>query len=254
MGATTASSRLALAVACALVASCGGAPSRPVQAPNRAAKASASAVPTVTSATPVVTAAPTGLPGSCAPSDSGVCVPSADFAKRMCSGAFADVGLALMAKDSPFTHLYMRGDVDAWNADGGTSTRAKLRFDEEVLALRRRSAPKGGIVVSSAGGGYLVMRWDGDCFTLDDSEITAKKPPAPKHAPIHWRLLGGKTRDALLADAKVLAAYNRRGKECKGATSGDVTKSCEQADAALGTAIVAAVRGGLAMPTPDRLP
>ena len=235
------------------LAACGGAAPTAVD-PATAATPSAdpSAAPVgVASAAPV--AAPKGLPASCATND-GVCAPDADFAKRMCNGSFPDVGLALMAKDTPFTRVYLKGDMDGWNADGGASARAKLYFDEEVLVLRRRSAPKGGMVVGSGGGGYLVMRWDGNCYTVDDGEVSTRRPPAPKHSPIPWRFLGDKTKDALLADAKVMAAYQRRGKECKGATSGDVTKACEQADVALTAAVVAAVRGGLAVPTPERLP
>ena len=189
---------------------------------------------------------------SCASPDAP-CLPDRAFVKRLCDGAFPDVGLVLFGKDAPFTRMYLTGDVDAWNADGGMSARARLRFDEEVLALRRRAQPANGIVVG-AGGGYLVMRWDGTCYTLEESELTTKKPPQPKHASIPWRFLGSRTKDALLESPKVLAAYQRRGKECKGAVSGEVTKACEQADAALSAAIVTEVRGGLSVPTPERLP
>ncbi len=127
------------------------------------------------------------------------------------------------------------------------------RFEEEVLVLKRRPVPKGGIVVG-AGGGYVVMRWDGNCYTLDDGEIVTKKPPSPKHAPLQWHLYDTATKDALLKSAKVLAAFQRRGKECKGAMSGDVTKACEQADNALADAVVDEVRKGTSIPTPAKLP
>jgi hypothetical protein len=52
----------------------------------------------------------------------------------------------------------------------------------------------------------------------------------------------------------VLAAYKRRGKECKGASSGEVTKGCEQADVALSAAVVGEVRGGKTIPLPEKLP
>ena len=109
-----------------------------------------------------------------------MCVPDLAFVKRMCNGSFPDVALVLMAKDAPFTRMYMKGDVDGWNADGGASARARLRFDEEMLVLRRRTPPAGGIVVGSGGAGYLVMRWDGNCYTLEDAELTTKKPAAPE--------------------------------------------------------------------------
>jgi hypothetical protein len=120
--------------------------------------------------------------------------------------------------------------------------------------LRRRAAPTGGIVVGSGGAGYLVMRWDGNCYTLEEPELTAKRPSAPKHAPIPWTRLDARTKDALLVNAKILAAYQRRGKECKGALSGEVTRACEQADTALSAAVVAEIRGGLTLPPPEHLP
>jgi hypothetical protein len=196
----------------------------------------------------------TGVPSACASAESPVCVPDFAFVKRMCNGSFPDVALVLMAKDAPFTRMYMKGDVDGWNADGGASARARLRFDEEMLVLRRRSPPAGGIVVGSGGAGYLVMRWDGNCYTLEDGELTTKKPASPKHAPIPWRLYSEKTKASLLEKPKVLAAYQKRGKECKGAISGEVTRACEQADTALSMAIVAEIRGGLTLPTPEHLP
>lgn len=172
----------------------------------------------------------------------------------MCNGSFPDVALLLMAKDSPFTRMYMKGDVDGWNADGGASARARLRFDEEMLVLRRRTPPAGGVVVGSGGAGYLVMRWDGNCYTLEDAELSTKRPAAPKHASMPWRLYGERTKDALLKSPKILAAYQRRGKECKGAISGEVTRACEQADTALSAAIVTEVRSGLTVPLPEHLP
>lgn len=191
------------------------------------------------------------IPGGCASSDP--CVPDPVFVKRLCDGSFPDVALVLMSKNMPFTHAYLRGDVDGWNAEGGASTRAKLKFDEEVLVLKKRSANSGGMQVSGTGG-YLVMRWDGNCYTLSDDEITMKKPPAAKSAPIAWRFLTDATKNGLLDSEQVKAAYDKRSKECKGAVSGDVTLACQRADEALSAAVVTAVRAGASVPTPERIP
>jgi hypothetical protein len=191
------------------------------------------------------------IPGGCASTDP--CVPDPVFVKRLCNGSFPDVALLLMSKSMPFTHAYLRGDVDGWNAEGGASARAKLRFDEEVLVVKKRSGNQGGIQVSGTGG-YLVMRWDGNCYTLADDEITTRRPPVAKWAPITWRFLANATKDALLNDTQVKAAYDRRGRECKGAVSGEVTASCEKADSALSAAVIASVRGGVSLPTPDHVP
>jgi hypothetical protein len=149
--------------------------------------------------------------------------------------------------------MYVSGDVDAWNAEGGMSTRARLEFGEEMLVLRRRAAAANSIVVG-ASGGYQVMRWDGSCYTLEDGELTPRRPPVAKHPPLPWRRLSERTKDALLKNKKVLSAFQRRGRECKGATSGEVSAACEQAEAALSATIVAEMRAGLTLPNPDPLP
>ncbi len=195
------------------------------------------------------------IPSACAasvPSDGGatLCVPGEMFVKRVCNGLFPDVALTLFNKKSPFTRMYMRGDVEAWNADGGMSTRARLVFDEEMLVLKRRLAAPNSIV-AGAGAGYLVMRWDGTCFTLEDGELTSQKPPAAKHPAIPWRRLTDRTRDALLKSPKILGAFQRRGHECKGQSTGEVSKACETADTALSATVVGEVRSGLSLPTPD---
>jgi hypothetical protein len=244
----------ALVFVVVLVLGACGSPPAPV-APGSAVEPPASAAAAASSAPAVDAAAPAaGVPTRCASPDAPICVPDPAFIKRMCNGSFPDVALVLMGRDTPFLRVFMKGDVDGWNADGGASARARLRFDEEMLVVRRRTAPTNGIVVGSGGGGYLVMRWDGNCYTLEDSDVTTKKPPSPKVPPIPWRRLEDRTKDALLKSPKVLAAYQKRGKECKGAISGEVTRACEQADTALSTAIVAELRGGLTLPTPEHLP
>lgn len=252
----------ALLTSGALVA-CGAAPPPAAPAPEAPVPAPAPSAP----ASPAASSAPSGAPSASAPSEAAPsaalpatcapsatpCVPDPGFVKRLCDGTFPDVGLALFAKGTPWKRLAMRGDVDGWNADGGASPKARLLFDEEVLVLRRRAAATTGVVVGS-GGGYLVMRWDGHCYTLDDGEVTEKVPPKPKAAPLPFRFYSDATKTALLKSPKVLAAYQLRGRECKGAISGAVTRACERADDALSAVVVAEVRGGLAVPSPARLP
>lgn len=233
-------------------AACGGG-AKPAGAPAPPAAAEDAKAGPADAGSAVPPAAGGPVPTTCATPGAEPCVPEHAFVKRLCDGSFPDVALTLLGKDTPFARVYLRGDVDGWNADGGASARARLHTDEEVLVLRRREAPKNGIVVG-AGGGYLVMRWDGNCYTLEDGELATRRPRAPRHAPIPWRFLEEKTRDALLARPKVLAAFQKRGKECKGAVSGEVSRACEQADASLSEAVVAEVRGGIALPAPEKRP
>ncbi len=238
-----------------MMVACGGSSEKPASEPSGTSTSTNASTSTTTAGSASSETAqkepPHMIPGGCASNDP--CVPDAVFVKRLCDGSFPDVALLLMSKNMPFTHAYLRGDVDGWNAEGGASARARLKFDEEVLVLKKRSGNSGGMQVSGTGG-YLVMRWDGNCYTLSDDEITMKKPPAAKSAPIAWRFLAEATKNGLLDDAQVKSAYDKRSKECKGAVSGDVTLTCQRADEALSAAVVTAVRGGANVPTPERIP
>lgn len=239
--------RIAAVAVC--VMACGGGKTQAVEPSTSASSApSAAASASTTAAT---SDGPHVIPGGCA-GGGDPCVPDAKFVRRLCNGSFPDVALLLMSKSMPFTHAYLRGDVDGWNAEGA-STRARLKFDEEVLVLEKRSSNSGGMQVSGSGG-YEVMRWDGNCYTLDEGQVTMHRPPSPKLAPIPWRYLEDATKDALLNDAHVKAAYDKRNHECKGAVSGDVTLTCQKADEALSAAVVSAVRGGATVPTPQHVP
>jgi hypothetical protein len=191
------------------------------------------------------------IPTQCASTDP--CAPDPAFVKRLCSGTYPEVALVLMAKDAPFTHMYLRGDVDGWNAEGGLSNRAKLVFDEDVLVLGRGEAPSNAIIVGG-GARFLVMRWDGYCYTLAESEITSKRPPKAKHSPIPWRYYSERTKDALLQNADVQAAFQRRGKDCSHTETEEARSACERAELALSAAVVAGIRAGATIPTPDRRP
>lgn len=180
------------------------------------------------------------MPSKCADGSSAVCTPPGDFVDRLCSRPHQNVALWLFGKESPFTRLYLRGKFD------------ELAFDEEVLALRYRATPKGGIQVGNSTGFYDVLRWDGTCSTGVDAEmITTSRPPTPRTALVQWHRIGESTQDAFIAASDaVKRARAKLGKQCPGAMSGDVSASCEKADASLASAVVDYVRGGGSVPTP----
>jgi hypothetical protein len=173
-----------------------------------------------------------------------VCTPSSAFVDRLCTQTRQDTALALFDGSTPFTRGYVRGRLD------------ELVTDEEVLLLRFHGVPKSGIIVGSGKGSYDLLRWDGTCSMAVEAEMVRRTRPArPRTAHVQWHRIAAQTQDALLASSDpVKHARARRGKECKGAMSGDVSAACEKADDALVTAIVEYVRSGGALPPPDDAP
>ena len=185
-----------------------------------------------------------------------LCMPERTYAKKLCSGVYPEVALGLFTKGTPFSRIYLAGDVEAWNASGGRTSRAKLAFDEEVLVLAKNgAAPSGGIVMTNAQSSYDVLRWDGSCVSVMDGEVTTKRPPAPKPAELPWNRLEENTRHALLEVPKVRATYASLNKQCT-LSSGDSLdkKSCDKAVKAFNQALVDAVRAGAPLPAPGRRP
>lgn len=185
---------------------------------------------------------------------SGLCLPSPKFVKKLCNNRFPSIALYLFGNGSKWAHGFLTRKTEAWNASGGASAGGYLEFDEEVLLLAERKADTGGMQVSGAGAGYDAIRWDGSCVTLSGEELTRDKPPSPKTPRIEWRFLDDNVQEALRKEDKVNAAYLERRKECKGASSGDVSSKCVKADAQLSDAIVSFVRGGGSIPVPSTLP
>jgi hypothetical protein len=185
-----------------------------------------------------------GIPAECADPAAPVCTPPADFADRLCQKPFQDVALSLLARGTPFTRGYLRGKLD------------ELGFDEEVLIVHFHAPQKGGIVVGSNLGTYDVLRWDGSCSRGIEAEmVTRAKPPSPRVARIRWNRMGARTQDALVAASDtVKRARTKRGKECMGAMTGEVSGTCDKADDALTNAVVDYVRSGGALPVPDEIP
>jgi hypothetical protein len=251
-----------LAPAAALLLRCGGSP--PPKTPQAEATAPAPAEVSAAEGPPKIhsdSSASVGsaandaahLPTACARDASGsagassksgeLCTPPGAFIERLCARPHQEVALALFAKASPFTRLYLKARLD------------ELAFDEEVLALRFHEQPKGGMVVGSGNGTYDVLRWDGSCSMGVEAEVfTRSRPPRPRAAHVQWHRVGERMQSALIASSDgVKRAHAKRGKECKGAMSGDVSAACEKADAALVEAIVECVRETSELPAPEGL-
>jgi hypothetical protein len=213
----------------------------------------AAAVPVPEEAPP----APEPLPTSCDEAtigkDGKLCVPAATYAKKLCGGIYPEVALGLFAKGTPFSRVYLAGDVDAWNASGGLTHRAHLVFDEEVIVLAKHApgGSSGGIVMTGMQASFDVLRWDGTCVSVMEGELTTKRPPSPKPATVPFSRLEETTRRALLASPKVKTTQSELGKIC---ATGDDKKKCEKAEQAFTRAVVDVVRSGAPLPTPARRP
>lgn len=181
------------------------------------------------------------IPSACADASAASCTPPSGYVNRLCSKPHQELALALFGKATPFTRLYLKGKLD------------ELAFDEEVLTLRFHGVPKNGIQVGSAAGSYDVLRWDGTCaMAVDADMVTRARPPKPRSARVLWHRIGDKTQTALIvASEAVKRAHAARGKECRGAMTGDVSAACQKADAALVGAVVEYVRGGGDLPPPE---
>lgn len=200
-------------------------------------------------------AAPEPIPSECGDEATfgkdKLCVPAASYARKLCGGIYPEVALGMFAKGTPFTRVYLAGDVDAWNASGGLTHRARLAFDEEVIVLAKHApGGSGGIVMTGMQASFDVLRWDGTCVSVMEGELTTKKPPAPKPAPVPFSRLEETTRRALLASPKVKSTYDELGKQC--ATTEKA--KCTKAEQAFAKAVVEHVRSGGSLPTPARRP
>ena len=195
------------------------------------------------------------IPDGCE-GDAGACVMPREFVKRLCSKAYPDLALYFFRKGSPWRRAYVGvKEVAPFNGLSGPSAEEKLVFDEELIILSEKKAAAGGMQVSGASGStFDLLRWDGTCATMNASELRFDSPPKPKHAPVVYRFLEDATQAVLEKDEKLASAVLTRKKECKGATMGNVSLKCEQADKKLNDMLVDAVRGNGAIPAPAKHP
>jgi hypothetical protein len=180
------------------------------------------------------------------------CVPPGDFVEAWCGNKYPGLAIVWFGKGTPWVRRYVKLPVvEPRNTTGGPSSDTKLTWGEEVLVLKQHGA--GGTVIVSGAVDYDVLRWDGTCASMSDLEMTASAPSMPKNAPIVWKYLDTNIQEALRKDATIQKAVEAEGKACGGKAAG-AGFACERASRNLSSAIVAAVRKGIALPTPERLP
>jgi hypothetical protein len=188
------------------------------------------------------------LPTTCA--NRKECIPPEEFARAACHGRYPSMAIAMFEKHTPWQRLYLKAvTLEAVNAYGDRSTTAPMVFGEEVIVLRGVSPMHSGkLQVSSSD--IDVLRWDGTCTTVA-RELFSATPMPNMVQPIEWRYLEDSFQEALLKSKYVAITHERQHSACNG--SADATK-CRKATERLNEAIGVAVRGGIVLPTPEKLP
>jgi hypothetical protein len=223
-----------------LAASCAG-QAPPSQAPSAEPDLQVDAGPAVQAPSDPPAKAEPAFPERCAEGNApGVCAPPAEFVEEVCSGrGKPDAALVLFEKEAPWTRGYVKRNVEAWYT-GSRSSKSAFKSHEEVIVLRHTS-PTGGIIVNGGGAPFDVIRLDGACATLGADELTLKRPGAPWHPAVPWRLLDPRVKQALSADEPVARASSAYDDGCREASSA----ACARAGAKLTQAIVGFLaRGG----------
>lgn len=172
----------------------------------------------------------------------------------MCEARFEALALTMFEKQSPWQRLYLKAEyAEAVNAHDKRVTAEPLVFGEEVIVLRSSGEPaRGGLRVTTSD--IDVLRWDGTCATVAREMFVTTMMPSVEAPPISWRHLGGNLRAALLKSKYVKMSYEREKQACQGESAKDPSPPCAKARDLLQDSITVAVRGGIALPIPDKLP
>jgi hypothetical protein len=216
-----------------------------VQAPPPAAPAAAATTDTAatTSAPVPATAAPEGPPvARCEPADDAKegCFPDEAYRTWLCDQSGPATAVSLFRKGSPWTRAYVARDLDSWDPTRRHAQKTHLALDEEVIVLHPNKAKSDVMVVgaTNAFGWSSVdaLRADGTCVSLMADEVTSKRPPTPKHAPVAWEKVDDQTRSAWLALPDVRKRVDAMTHACAAGTSG---QGCVKAKTRVTDAVVA---------------
>lgn len=243
---------------------CGGAPPPAPQAPSEAASPEPVASPPAQAA-PAATAEATQAPAAAAiattrevPTSCEAqpdCYLPAAFVEAVCKKKYPDLPLYLFAGRLPWKHRYVKAEyVEPVNPHGGEQSEAWMKFGEEVVVMRRRSAPGGKGVQISGPSDVDVLRWDGTCATIRE-EMLVSYVPAPMQSPrIVWKYLAGELQEALLKNAQVARAREAERKSCRDSSHTHPTPACDKAMQKLTDAVALAVRLNIELPETGGVP
>jgi hypothetical protein len=195
------------------------------------------------------------LPTAC---ESGTepCSAPQKFVERLCHGKYPDLALVMFSKGTPWARGYVKVQtLEPVNIYEGERSERWLEFGEEVLVLRTRGPGAHAGVQVSGPTDVDILRWDGTCATVRQ-EMLAHWPTNTSigTARIIWKYLDAPTQEALLANPVVEHASEKERPLCHGSTMKHPDAPCDKASQKLTDAITIALRGGLALPTPSKIP
>jgi hypothetical protein len=195
------------------------------------------------------------LPTECE-SGTAPCSAPQKFVERMCHGKYPDLALVMFSKGTPWHRGYVKVQtLEPVNIYEGERSERWLEFGEEVLVLRTRGPGSHGGVQVSGPTDVDVLRWDGTCATVRQ-EMLAQYPTNTTilTARIVWKYLDTPIQEALLTNQFVEHASEKERPLCHGSTMKHPDAPCDKASQKLTDAIALALRGGLALPTPSKIP
>ncbi|HEV8550003.1 MAG TPA: hypothetical protein VGQ57_13260, partial [Polyangiaceae bacterium] len=195
------------------------------------------------------------MPSGCEP---GVepCSAPAKFVEQVCHGKYPDLALVMFSKGTPWRRGYLKVEkLEPVNIYEGERSDDWLAFGEEVVILRTRGPSGHGGVQVSGPTDVDVLRWDGTCATIRQ-EMLAQWPTNTSvlTARVVWKYLSEPVQQALLGDKWVAQRSEPERTACRGSTMKHPDAACDKASRKLTEAITVALRGGLALPVPEKLP
>jgi hypothetical protein len=188
--------------------------------------------------------------------DNKPCVPTRDFASRLCRGQFAGAALFLFQKQSPWQRRWVnaKAGLPAKNAEGGPAGGALPHAEELlVMAVDEPAATNVDKKVKAAKKpepDVLALRWDGTCVSLKGSDAVTYQAGNPKHPFVDWTKLDLFVQRSLLRDTEIQRDVSTQEKACTEKPSPECQKSVE----ALSNTIVTRIRRGVKLSMPEQRP
>jgi hypothetical protein len=199
---------------------------------------------------PTTREVPTGCPAG-----EAACTPPGAFAESVCRGKFPELPLLMFQRGTPWPRMYVKAEwVEPVNAYGGERSETWMHFGEELLILKEHLGSGSKAIKVSGPADVDVLRWDGTCATIRKEMLVSYVTAPMDSSYVVMKYLDPAVREALLKDELVQRAADRERKDCKGSSVKHPTETCKKALQRLTDAVVLAVKKGIPLPTPERLP